>query len=265
MNIIEIKNLKLHYKVSGQGKNIILLHGWGCNLDIFDSLFFHLEKSFKVYSIDFQGFGKSEAPLEVWGVEDYTRALEDFVKKLNIDHPVLLGHSFGGRISILYASRNPVNKIILVDAAGVKPTHSLKYYLKVYSFKLSKKLLPLLIGKKRAEERINQYRKKSGSSDYNNATGIMKSILVKVVNEDLKQVMPLIKAPTLLIWGESDTATPLKDARTMNRLIKDSGLAVLKNAGHYSFLEKPYEFNLIVDNFLQKDRTEPISETPTNV
>ena len=253
MGFINIENLNIHFETVGdqQGEVIILLHGWGTDLSSFDPIANELEEKFKIYKLDFPGFGKSDPPQTVWGVEDYTKFLEKFVLENNISDPIIIGHSFGGRVALLYSSRNNVKKLILFDAAGVKPKRPLKYYIKVYSFKLFKKILPVIIGKTKADEKINQYRKQTGSSDYNNAVGIMRNILVKVVNEDLKHVMPNIKAPTLLIWGEHDTATPVSDAKIMEKLIKDSGLVVIKNAGHFSFLDKTYDVNLIVGSFLK--------------
>jgi len=253
MGFINIENLNIHFETVGdqQGEVIILLHGWGTDLSSFDPIANELEEKFKIYKLDFPGFGKSDPPQTVWGVEDYTKFLEKFVLENNISDPIIIGHSFGGRVALLYSSRNNVKKLILFDAAGVKPKRPLKYYIKVYSFKLFKKILPVIIGKTKADEKINQYRKQAGSSDYNNAVGIMRNILVKVVNEDLKHVMPNIKAPTLLIWGEHDTATPVSDAKIMEKLIKDSGLVVIKNAGHFSFLDKTYDVNLIVGSFLK--------------
>ncbi|MDR1096663.1 MAG: alpha/beta hydrolase [Tannerella sp.] len=258
MCFINIENLKVHFEITGnrQGESIILLHGWGTDLHTFDPVASELEKNFNVFKLDFPGFGKSDPPEKVWGVNDYTKFTEQFVQMNRITAPTVIAHSFGGRVALLYASRNDVSKLILIDAAGIKPDRPLKYYLKVYSYKLAKRLLPLLTGRKRAEEKIKRYRKQAGSSDYNNAAGIMRSVLVKTVNEDLKHVMPQIKAPTLLIWGENDTATPVKDGRIMEKLIRGSGLVVLKNAGHFSFLDKTYDVNLIIDSFLKSDKTE---------
>ena len=256
MGCTVIDDIRVNYEKSGvqQGAEVILLHGWGSDLHTFAPVAAELEKNFTVYTLDFPGFGQSEPPASVWGVEDYTRMLESFVAQNGIADPILIGHSFGGRVALLYASRNRVRKMILVDAAGVKPRRPLKYYLKVYSFKLYKKILPLLVGKTKARERIEMRRRSAGSSDYNNARGVMRDILVKVVNEDLRHVMPAIKAPTLLVWGENDTATPVADARIMEKRIAGSGLVVLKNAGHFSFLEKPYEVNLIIDSFLGENK-----------
>lgn len=247
---IQISGLNFHYTVQGEGAPIILMHGWGCNLTTLQSVEKVAMENHKVYNVDFPGFGESREPSQVWGVEEYTQLIEQFVKAENIENPILLGHSFGGRVGILYSSRNKVNKLILVDAAGVKPRRSLKYYFKVYTYKLGKKLMPLIYGKERAQQRIDAMRAKRGSSDYNNASPMMRAILSKVVNEDLKEKMPLIKAPTLLIWGENDTATPLRDAKIMEKLIPNAGLVSFPGCGHYSFLDNPFQFAAVLRSFL---------------
>lgn len=217
---ISLEGLKLHYTDSETGdKVIILMHGWGCNHTTLASVErIALSCGYRVINVDFPGFGDSQEPTDVWGVEMYTRQIEALVKETGITSPTLLGHSFGGRVGILYASRNPVEKMILVDAAGIKPTRSLRYYWKVYTFKLMKRLMYMLYGKENAELLLDARRAKAGSSDYANATPMMRRILSKVVNEDLTDRLPLIKAPTLLIWGENDTATPLKDAKKWKNL-----------------------------------------------
>lgn len=247
---IQLLGLNFHYTVQGEGAPIILMHGWGCNLTTLQSVEKVAMENHKVYNVDFPGFGESHEPSQVWGVEEYTQLIEQFVKAENIENPILLGHSFGGRVGILYSSRNKVNKLILVDAAGVKPRRSLKYYFKVYTYKLGKKLMPLIYGKERAQQRIDAMRAKRGSSDYNNSSPMMRAILSKVVNEDLKEKMPLIKAPTLLIWGENDTATPLRDAKIMEKLIPNAGLVSFPGCGHYSFLDNPFQFAAVLRSFL---------------
>lgn len=252
---LHIDGVDFHYTVAGEGVPIVLMHGWGCNHTTLASIENTLLPGMKVYNVDFPGFGTSSEPSEVWGVEEYTRLIEHLVKHEEIDTPVLLGHSFGGRVGILYASRNKVNKLILVDAAGVKPKRSVKYYVKVYSYKAMKHLLPLILGKEKGQKMLDKYRGKSGSSDYNNSTPKMRAILSKVVNEDLKHVMPRIKCPTLLIWGKNDTATPLKDAQVMEKLIPDAGLVAFDGTGHYSFLENPYRFAAVLKSFLKDEMT----------
>lgn len=243
--------VELAYMVEGEGDAIILLHGWGCDKSIWRKTSDFLSSYFKVVAVDFAGFGSSQEPLSVWGVEEYTRSLEALVAELGIEQPTLVGHSFGGRVSILYASRNAVKGVVLTDAAGVKPRRSFDYYRKVYTYKLLKIALPLLIGDKKAQMLLDERRAKSGSSDYNRATPMMRAILSKCVNEDLCHVMPLITAPTLLFWGDKDTATPISDAHLMERLIPNAGLVVAEGAGHFAFLEQPELWFAALKSFLK--------------
>ena len=247
---IDIEGINLCYEVQGEGAPVIILHGWGCSKDTVQSITQHLSKTHRAFALDMPGFGETLPPSEVFGIEQYTKVVENFCRLMKIENPILIGHSFGGRISILFSSRNQTSKVMLVDAAGIVPKRTLKYHIKVRSYKIYKKLLPLFVGKQEAERRIEERRNRSGSADYRAAQGIMRAIFVKIVNEDLKYVMPKIKAPTLMIWGELDTATPLSDARTMEKLIKGSGVAVMKGCGHYSFLDNPRQFFAIVDAFL---------------
>ncbi|WP_285823134.1 alpha/beta hydrolase [Duncaniella freteri] len=265
---ITIRSLRFHYTdnrpsggpaatavTSDRGAwepTIILMHGWGCDHTTLASVeSVALQSGYRVVNVDFQGFGKSEEPCEVWGVEDYTCAMEEFIEALGVRNPVLLGHSFGGRVGILYASRHPeVKAMILVDAAGIKPRRSFGYYRKVYTFKAIKRMMYLIYGKSKAERKLDARRAKAGSSDYASASPMMRRILSRVVNEDLTDRLPLVKVPVLLVWGENDTATPLSDARTMERLIPDAGLVSFPGCGHYSFLDNPVQFAAVLRSFL---------------
>lgn len=248
---VEIGGVNLHYSVSGEGTPVILMHGWGCDHTTLLSVERVAAETNKVYNIDFPGFGKSTEPADVWGVADYVRLLGEFIRLEKIENPILLGHSFGGRVGILYASQNPVKKLILVDAAGIKPRRTLKYYAKVYAFKGGKHLINLLWRGEAAQHQLNRWRGVFGSSDYNGAPPMMRRIMSRVVNEDLKHCLPQIKASTLLIWGENDTATPLNDAKTMERLIPDAGLVSFAGCGHYSFLDNPIQFAAVLRRFLK--------------
>ncbi len=256
--------------------DIVLLHGWGCDHTIWNSLHRHLEEfltatdfvappapplgdatevsqkpqTSRIFALDFPGFGSEPEPETPWNIEDYVQWFEQYTAQRDITNPVLVGHSFGGRVAIVYASRNPVSKVVLVDAAGVKPRRKIGYYIKVWSFKALRRIAPLLLGRERAARLIEARRKASGSADYAAASPVMRATLSRVVNEDLRRFMPLIKAPTLLVWGSEDTATPIADARVMERLIPDAGLVTFSGAGHYSFLERPAQFNAVLDSFL---------------
>lgn len=252
---ILINGMNLHYRVGGAGKPIVLMHGWGCDLHIFDKLQAFLEQYFLVYNIDFPGFGKSQEPTSPWGTTEYEANFKAFLAALAIENPILIGHSFGGRVAIRVAKDTAIRKVILIGSAGIKPTRTWQYYYKVYSFKALRFIAELpgiyqIFGKNLIESR----RKNAGSADYQKASEIMRGTLSRVVNEDLRHFMPDIKSPTLLIYGINDTATPVKDAQIMEKLIPDAGLVVLQNAGHYVFLEQMAQVHAIIDSFLSKDK-----------
>lgn len=251
----EIEGIKINYTDSGEAglPAIVIMHGWGCRISTVASIAKIFAGKMRVVSVDLPGHGQSEEPPAVWGVDDYTRAMEKLIDSLGLVRPALLGHSFGGRIAILMSSRREVGKVVLVDAAGIKPRRTLKYHVKVKSFKLAKKLLPLLLGKKRGQAAIDAWRGKAGSADYRNSSPMMRAVMSKCVNEDLKHVMPGIKSSTLLVWGENDTATPISDAKTMEKLIPDAGLVSFPGCGHYSFLDNPVGFRAVICSFFKDE------------
>lgn len=250
-NIIEIEGVSLHYRDSGEEnlRPVVIMHGWGCNVDTVRQIEDIFRGRMRTINVDLPGHGQSSEPPAVWGIEDFTRLIEQLIIRLGLEKPSLIGHSFGGRISILLGSRNEVDRILLVDAAGVKPRHGFNYYRKVYTFKATKHLVNLFFGKKKGSEILDRMRSKKGSADYRNSSPRMRAIMSRCVNEDLKHVMPAIKVPTLLIWGENDTATPLSDAHTMKSLIPDAGLVVFPGCGHYSFLDNPFGFRSATASF----------------
>ncbi|MCH5228754.1 MAG: alpha/beta hydrolase [Muribaculaceae bacterium] len=254
---MKIGKQKIHYSDNEvSGDPVVILHGWGCDHTTVRSISKILDSGMRVISIDLPGFGKSDEPEEVWGTEDYADLVWSMVENLNLKNPSFIGHSFGGRTSISIASRYPVKKLVLVDSAGITPVRTIRYYYKVYSYKMIKRLILSLYGEKRGRVKLEKQLQKRGSSDYNSSTPKMRAIMSRCVNEDLQKIMPAIKAPTLLIWGENDTATPLKDARKMEKLIPDAGLVNFPNCGHYSFLDNPIGFRAVIQEFFKPELTD---------
>ncbi|MDF2936762.1 MAG: alpha/beta hydrolase family protein [Paenibacillaceae bacterium] len=251
---IKIDGIDIEYTDSGSGLTVLLLHGWGANKESFSFVAESLEKHFRVVSLDFPGFGASGEPPVPWGVEEYCSFVEKFNAALDIKNPIIMGHSHGGRTAIRYASRNPVHKLILVDSAGIKPKRKLSYYIRVYSYKTAKHLLKLPGLRHKREQILERFRKSTGSEDYKQATPLMRQTLVKLVNEDLKAYLPKIQSPTLLIWGELDTATPLTHGKLMEKLIPNAGLVTLKGGGHWVYAQRPRETVIILNNFLESDK-----------
>lgn len=240
---IKLQNLKIHYKVMGEGEPILLLHGWGCSTDYFAKLQRHLAKKFKVYAIDLPGFGMSDAPEDVWGSFEYAELIAEFARENKILNPVLLGHSFGGKVSINLVGCNLIKakKIILIGSNGVQLPKPLKLKAKIILFKLMKKILGSSMASKN----------KFGSSDYRNASSHMRMILVKTVNEDKSELLSKINIPALLIWGENDTSAPLRAGKIMHKMIPGSQLKILANCGHFPFIDNYGQVIADIDKFLQ--------------
>jgi pimeloyl-ACP methyl ester carboxylesterase len=252
---IYIDGLKVHYDLTGpEGcRPVVLMHGWGCDHTTVRSIAAAIEQGMRVYNLDLPGHGRSDEPPVPWGVEEYTSLVERFCDMESIDDPVLIGHSFGGRIGLLMASRNRISRMVLVDGAGIKPRRGLSYYIKVYSFKAARKILPVICGRKTGQMLVDRWRGRAGSADYRNSSSVMRAVMSRCVNLDLKHVMPMIKASTLLVWGGKDTATPLSDAKYMEKHIPDAGLVVFPDAGHYSFLDNAPAFRRVIREFFKKD------------
>jgi len=229
----------IEYKDEGSGRVILLLHGWGANLVTFDQLTNHLAKKFRVIRFDFPGFGQSPKPDEDWSVSDYARITRDFLQKLKVKEVhAIIAHSFGGRIVIKGVSLGYLQpqKIVLIGTAGVKPRNSTKKYIYKVIAKTGKvaTLLPLI--KKIQPKLRKQLYSVAGSTDYLNA-GHMSKIFLNTVNEDLLGDVSNIKQPSLLIWGENDTETPLNDANLILNKLSDGRLVVLPNVGHFVYVE----------------------------
>lgn len=237
---ITVKDTEVNYIQYGKGKDIILLHGWGQNIEMMKPLGDKLEDKYRLTIIDFPGFGDSPEPKEVFKVEDYCEVVEDLVKVLKIKNPTLIGHSFGGRVSIMFASRNEVDKLILF---GSPCFHKEEKSLKLQTLRTLKKVPGI--------NKLEGFAKKHiGSRDYKNASEMMRKILVEVINEDLEKYARKIKCPTLLMWGDNDLEVPVDDARKMEKIIDDAALIVFPNSSHYAYLENLNQVVKIIKEFV---------------
>lgn len=253
---IKINNLEINYLKKGSGKAVLILPGWGTTIETYMTLINSISTYRTVYCLDMPGFGNSEEPDSAWGVDDFVNFILNFIKELDLQELDLIGHSNGGRI-IIKLMNHPnlnikVNNIILIGSAGIVHQLSFSKKMRIRVFKTCKKIAEFKPMKILFPNLLNNLKNKFGSEDYKNASPIMKQCLVKLVNEDLREIMPNIKIPTLLIWGENDIATPISDAEIMEKLIPDSGLVKVKDCSHYVFLERPGFVNNVINNFLTR-------------
>ncbi len=255
----DIDGISVNYAVKGEGEYVFILHGWGANLEVYNSVADVLAEKYTVVSFDFPGFGKTPEPPEIWDVSAYADFTEKFISSFGQSKVILMGHSFGGRVILKLVSKEnlafSVSKILFVDSAGVMPKRSKKQNFRTRIYKAGKFFLSLYPVRKMFPDALENLRKKFSSADYASASEKMRGVLVKTVNEDLTPLMKNVKCTTLLIWGVNDTATPYSDAEIFEREISsggaDVGIAKIENAGHYSFLDQPYVFGKIIRSFLK--------------
>lgn len=233
---------------------VILLHGWGASIQTMLPIYRYLAPSHTVYALDFPGCGESDQPPVPWSAADYVRLVVDWMDALQISKATFIGHSHGGRVSLMLAAKHPerVKRLVLVDSAGIRAPRNFRYYRRVYFYKAAKRVIALPVIRRRQAELRKRLMEFLGSEDYGNVTpGVMQGTFIRLVNEDLRPVLKQIKAPTLLIWGENDQDTPLSDGKLMEQEIPDAGLVVLKGAGHYSYLDCFPQFCAVISSFLQ--------------
>jgi pimeloyl-ACP methyl ester carboxylesterase len=207
-----------------------------------------LQARFRVLALDLPGFGDAPVPGEVWGTADYARWVAGLLRSLSVDKAHFVGHSFGGKVSLTIAATDPtlVDKLILVDASGLRSAPTRAARIKRALSRMGR-VAGRMGGPGRALQR-SVYRRVA-SADYLSA-GPLRPTFVKVVNEDVTELLSRIAAPTLIVWGRDDADVPVAHGETMERLIDDAGLVVLEGAGHFSYLDQPERFCRIVRHFL---------------
>ena len=237
---IKVQDVTINYIQYGEGKDILLLHGWGQNIEMMKPLGDNFQDRFRITILDLPGFGKSEEPKEAWTIDSYSNMLEKFVEMVGIKKPIVMGHSFGGRIAIRYSAQNPIEKLILFGSPCIRIQEELSLPVKIL------KALKKLPGLNEIGEYMKQY---IGSRDYKAATPIMRETLVKVVNEDLSKYAREIEEPTLLIWGEQDDEAPVAEAKELEKIMMDAALIIIPGT-HYAYLESLGQVVAILNNFI---------------
>jgi pimeloyl-ACP methyl ester carboxylesterase len=204
---------------------VVALHGWARNRSDWGSTLEGLD----ALALDQPGFGATPAPEEAWGTREYAEWLAKILRDL--DRPVLVGHSFGGRVAVQLAAAHPelIRGVVLTGVPLFRPKVGGKPKLayRVGRWAYSKKLIP--------ESKMEQLREKYGSSDYRNAKGVMRQVLVKAVNDDYTDQLAGIPndLPVRLIWGENDTAAPVwMPGEAMEILGDNATLEIVPGSAH---------------------------------
>jgi len=233
----------IDFEVCGSGDDtpLLFLHGWGGNKFSFYCFLNQLSLGRKCITLSFPPFGESTEPNIPWTIEDYGEVVKALLDRLEIEKVSIVAHSFGGRVAIYLASRynSLVERMVFFSSAGIKPKRGIGFRFKILRYKALKKL-----GSRKAAN--------CGSPDWRALSEAMKKTFSNIVNTYQEKDCKKIVCPTLLIWGEKDTETPIRMARKMKKLIPDCGLVIQKNAGHFAYLSESAKNIVILEEFLKK-------------
>jgi len=237
-----INDVSINYIDYGEGDNtLVLLHGWGQNIEMMKPIGDRLKKRNRIIIVDLPGFGESVEPKDIWTMYDYAECINKLLKELKVNNPIMIGHSFGGKISLIYASKYKVNKLVLFGSPFKKEIKELSLKTKILK-KL--KNVPIL-------NKLEGFAKKHvGSRDYRNASDFMRKILVEHVNLDITEDVKKIKCPTLLVWGTMDAEVPVERAYELEKLIEDSGVVIYEGCTHYAYLERLEQTINVLKSFI---------------
>ncbi|MDQ3783843.1 MAG: alpha/beta hydrolase [Actinomycetota bacterium] len=232
---------------AGSGHPVVILHGWGGRIESMAPVVTCLSRDFRVLAPDLPGFGESPIPEGVWGTPEYAAWVGGVVRSRDIGRAHFVGHSFGAKTSLQIAATQPelVEKLVAVGSPGLRTPPSTAARAKRALSKAAK-----AAGAFGPPGRVFQEAvfKKVASRDYRDA-GELRPIFVKVVNEDLSDLLPRILAPTLLVWGAQEDAVPVDHGRRMAKLIPDAGLVLFEGAGHFAYLDDSDRFCRVVRHF----------------
>lgn len=240
---ISYRQTKVYFEVYGEGeKNILFLHGWGCDGRIWESIYQKIKMYARCITIDFPPFGKSSEPTQIWTIQDYANITLCVLKKLKIHHCFVVAHSFGGRVSILLSSQTKiVQKMVLTGCAGIRKFDAIRN-LKIFAYKIKKLLCKCgLLSKKILAH--------SGSPEYKALSPVMKKTFSNIVQKNLSDLCNYITCDTLLLWGECDKSTPLSHAKTLRKKIRNSKLLIYEGDDHFAFLRNVGSFTNAIINF----------------
>lgn len=209
-------------------KDIVFLHGWGSSKDIMKKAFGDLFIHFRHIYIDMPGFGKSPNS-EVLTTEDYAKIMEKLLQELKSDKMLIVGHSFGGKVSTLLEPKH----LVLLSSAGIPQAKSSKVKMKIRLFKLLKPF------------GFSFFYRFFVTKDAKGMPKNMYETLKNVVDEDFAAVFANFQNRAFIFWGKEDTATPLIAGEKISSLITNN-LFTPMSGNHFFFMENAQEIEKII-------------------
>jgi pimeloyl-ACP methyl ester carboxylesterase len=267
MRDLEIQGLRIAYELKGQGPPLVLLHGalsdsriWRWNSNV-------LSGNFTVLAWDAPGCGRSDDPPESFRLPDYADVLAELIQSLNLQNPHILGLSFGGGLALeLYRQYPEIPKSLILVSAYAGWAGSLSpvevetrlnnglRQLKMAPEEVVDSWIPTLFSESVPSDFVGKV--KAIMRDFHPEG--MRTMLHSFAEADLREVLPKIKIPTLLLYGEDDIRSPLEVAEKLHSNIKTSKLVVIPGTGHVVNIETPAAFNTIVKRFINSMENLPL-------
>ncbi len=247
---IVISGIEIRERVVGQGRPLLMIHGWGAHIDLLQPLVSWLGRyDYRLYMFDLPGFGESAEPAAPLSIFDYARFCCDYLDYHGLRRVHYFGHSMGGRIGLALGSGHGhrIEKMVLSNSAGVKNRPPFHSRLRLRCYKSVRDGLGRLGADGLAERLAARYHRRYGSSDFQQASAVMRQTLVKVVEQDLLGHAARVAIPTVLLWGDQDQETPLWMGRKLESAMLDAALVVYEGAGHYAYLDFPEKTARIMD------------------
>lgn len=259
MNVIEIDGLRIAYERVGRGPPLVLVHGyvadgpttWRQQLEA-------LSDDFTLVAWDAPGAGSSSDPPQSFGMAGYADCLAGFIDKLGLDRPHVAGLSFGGALALELHRRHPAiaATLTLVSAyagwRGSLPPEAAEQRLRqaheladLSPEEFVETLLPTMFSEKTSPDVVEEFRMSMLAV---HRVGFR--AMAEALAEDLRDALPRIDIPTLLVYGDKDVRAPLAVAEALRAAISCSKLVVLTGAGHLCNVEAPRQFNEALRSFL---------------
>lgn len=215
---------------------ILLIHGWGDTASGLSSLAHHLAMSYRVVVPDLPGFGGSARPDDPWGLREYAVFIEKFLTKINVQQKAIIGHSNGGAIAIrgLASGILQTDKLVLLASAGVRSEYKGRKKLFRVAAKTAKVATVAVPPKARLKLKKSAY--KTIGSDMFVAEDMQESFK-SIISDDVQADAAKIRVPTLLLYGDTDSATPVAYGEKFANIIPEAKLLIIPQAGHFVHID----------------------------
>jgi pimeloyl-ACP methyl ester carboxylesterase len=230
---------------------ILLLHGWGDNASGLRNLASSLaELNYKIVVPDLPGFGGSDTPKEAWGLNEYADWLTRFLAKIDVQPKVVIGHSNGGAVAIRALAKGAIKteKLVLMASAGVRSNYEGRKKLLRVTAKSAKIITKLLPKKTQVTLKKRAYRA-IGSDLF--VAEHMQETFKKIVTDDVQNDAARIHVPTLLLYGDQDTATPPAYGELFAAQLPDAKLVIISGAGHFVHIDAASEVQGNIMDFIK--------------